>query len=212
MSLELFARAGQDLGGPGPPGPDSLLRHWHAAITAIAERRSVIVIHSDGASIVRAVAGITTRQMAELIRLTSGFVQVSLPEERCDELLLNEALPTRRNDPGLARGQCVSVDASVGIGTGISAADRASTARVLSDPSATASDLRRPGHVIPVRVRPGDASSPAAVALRLAQLSGSTAAVFAELVPRADPTRTVGAGEAAALAADLRTVTVAVSG
>jgi 3,4-dihydroxy 2-butanone 4-phosphate synthase/GTP cyclohydrolase II len=49
----------------------------------------------------------------------------------------------------------VSVDAAKGISTGISAADRAHTVRIMADPTAVAEDLVQPGHVFPLRARPG---------------------------------------------------------
>src|SRR5256886_9860283 len=51
----------------------------------------------------------------------------------------------------------VSIDAAprFGVTTGISAADRAATMRVAIDPAAVPGDLRRPGHVFPLRARPG---------------------------------------------------------
>jgi 3,4-dihydroxy 2-butanone 4-phosphate synthase/GTP cyclohydrolase II len=49
----------------------------------------------------------------------------------------------------------VSVDAATGITTGISAADRAQTIQVMADPTAIADDLVQPGHVFPLRAKPG---------------------------------------------------------
>jgi 3,4-dihydroxy 2-butanone 4-phosphate synthase / GTP cyclohydrolase II len=49
----------------------------------------------------------------------------------------------------------VSVDAATGIGSGISAADRARTIQVMADPTATPGDLVQPGHVFPLRAKPG---------------------------------------------------------
>ena len=49
----------------------------------------------------------------------------------------------------------VSVDAAKGITTGISAADRAQTIRILADPTATPRDLVQPGHIFPLRSKPG---------------------------------------------------------
>src|SRR5437763_10619079 len=49
----------------------------------------------------------------------------------------------------------ISVDAAHGITTGISAADRAQTIRILADPTAVPDDLVQPGHVFPLRARPG---------------------------------------------------------
>jgi 3,4-dihydroxy 2-butanone 4-phosphate synthase/GTP cyclohydrolase II len=49
----------------------------------------------------------------------------------------------------------VSVDAAKEITTGISAADRAQTIRVMADPTAVPNDLAQPGHVFPLRAKPG---------------------------------------------------------
>lgn len=49
----------------------------------------------------------------------------------------------------------VTVDAREGIGTGISASDRAATMRLLADPNSTAQDFTRPGHVVPLRAKEG---------------------------------------------------------
>ncbi|MGW5151791.1 3,4-dihydroxy-2-butanone-4-phosphate synthase [Rhodococcus koreensis] len=82
---------------------------------------------------------------------TSGFLQVALPATRCDEL---DLVPQRGADrPGLRH--CVTVDAVEGIGTGISAADRATTARLLASPTSTAAAFTRPGHVVPLRADMG---------------------------------------------------------
>ena len=93
---------------------------------------------------------ITPEVVAGMVRYTSGFLSVALPSARCDELLL----PCIASDPfsGSRAVPAVSVDAKVGVGTGISAVDRCRTARVLADPSSHSSDLCRPGHVIAMRV------------------------------------------------------------
>lgn len=86
-----------------------------------------------------------------LVRVTSGLVCAALPARRADEL----DLPTMARDhdsDGEAPMFAVAVDAASGIGTGISATDRARTARVLASESSKASDLVRPGHVLPVKV------------------------------------------------------------
>jgi 3,4-dihydroxy-2-butanone 4-phosphate synthase len=54
-----------------------------------------------------------------------------------------------------ATGFCVSIEARTGVTTGISAADRARTIQVAMDISAGPADLVRPGHVFPLRARPG---------------------------------------------------------
>src|SRR4029453_9964996 len=81
---------------------------------------------------------------------------------------------------------CVTVDAREGVSTGISAADRAHTIRLLADPATKSSDLARPGHVVPLRAkaggvlrRPGHTEA----AIDLAVLAGlHPAGVLCELV------------------------------
>ena len=69
----------------------------------------------------------------------------------------------------------VSVDAARGITTGISAADRAETIRIMADPTAVPDDLVQPGHVFPLRARPGGVLQRAGhteAAVDLVQLAG----------------------------------------
>lgn len=86
------------------------------------------------------------------VRYTSGLICAPMPGARADEL---ELPPMVRNADLFSMAYTVSVDAAEGIGTGISARDRTTTAWVLADPEATPACLRRPGHVLPVRARPG---------------------------------------------------------
>lgn len=127
---------------------------------------------------------LTTAQTAFLVRHTSGFLQVALRDSRADALQIPPVCPGMDR---LASQQCVGVDAATGIGTGISAADRTRTIRLLGSPATTRTDLTRPGHVLPVRVAAHPRRhDPAAVALDLAERAGSLAAVFA-IVVSADP-------------------------
>jgi 3,4-dihydroxy 2-butanone 4-phosphate synthase / GTP cyclohydrolase II len=103
----------------------------------------------------------------------------------------------------------VAVDA-VGIGTGISAKDRSRTAQVLADPRATAEQLSRPGHVIPLRAGVGSDYVDAAV--QLAQLAGqSGAAVVSRRVSEEDPTAMAQAPEIYRIASRRRLCTVTVA-
>jgi 3,4-dihydroxy-2-butanone 4-phosphate synthase len=111
---------------------------------------------------------------ARLVRHTSGFVTVALPAARCSALVL----------PAMAGGeawlkesrpiQAVTCDAAEGVTTGISAADRALTARLLADPDSAPEDFKRPGHLVPLRVREGltDRTAPASAALAMCSISG----------------------------------------
>jgi 3,4-dihydroxy 2-butanone 4-phosphate synthase/GTP cyclohydrolase II len=84
-----------------------------------------------------------------------GLICLTLTPERCEALGLPQMV--EHNTEAHETAFTVSVDAGArfGVTTGISAADRATTIRVAIDPVSTASDLRRPGHVFPLRARPG---------------------------------------------------------
>ncbi|MGA2384197.1 MAG: bifunctional 3,4-dihydroxy-2-butanone-4-phosphate synthase/GTP cyclohydrolase II [Gemmatimonadales bacterium] len=84
-----------------------------------------------------------------------GLICLTLTPERCEALGLPQMV--EHNTEAHETAFTVSVDAAArfGVTTGISAADRATTIRVAIDPVVTASDLRRPGHVFPLRSRPG---------------------------------------------------------
>ncbi len=84
-----------------------------------------------------------------------GLICLALTGERCDQLGL--PLMTERNTEALGTAFTVSIDAErrFGVSTGISAADRAATIHVALNPATTPADLRRPGHVFPLRARPG---------------------------------------------------------
>lgn len=98
------------------------------------------------ATLVFAAQYATTATLAFVIRHSCGFVSIALPDRQCDRLIL-PAMSTvgDRQDATQFR---VSVDAADGVTTGISAADRALTMRVLSDPATTPACLTRPGHVV----------------------------------------------------------------
>lgn len=125
------------------------------AVAALRAGTPVLVVNGAGdrvvAEVVIAAAHATPHWTAWLVRFTSGLVCAALPARRADEL----DLPTmvRGGDPAdEAPTYAVAVDAASGIGTGISATDRARTARVLASNSSRPSDLVRPGHVLPVKV------------------------------------------------------------
>lgn len=82
-----------------------------------------------------------------------GLVCVALTEQRCDELQLPPMVD--HNTSPHQTAFCVSVEARHRTTTGISAADRASTVAALIDPATKPHDLVRPGHMFPLRARPG---------------------------------------------------------
>lgn len=84
-----------------------------------------------------------------------GLICLTLSPELCDKLELSQMI-SHSQDP-LGTAFTISVDAALkyGVTTGISAKDRATTIQVAVSPDAVPSDLRRPGHIFPLRAKPG---------------------------------------------------------
>src|SRR4029077_19997663 len=185
-----------------------------SALAQFASGRPVVLLTiGAGATppqLVIAAQRVEPAQIAFMVRYTSGFISVCLPTSRCDELVL----PIFANDKCLVGEPLpgVSVDALDGVGTGISAVDRCLTARRLANPSATAQDFRRPGHVVPLRVPDAGrdrADSLPAAALGLCQLTGLVeATVMGDLVR--DDAEVMTAAEAARFGARHELTCVAV--
>ncbi len=95
----------------------------------------------------------TPELLAFLIRYSSGVVCVPMEGAELDRLGI--PLMTPHNRERMRTAYTISVDARDGITTGISAADRARTIRVLSDSASESYDLVQPGHIFPLRAREG---------------------------------------------------------
>jgi 3,4-dihydroxy 2-butanone 4-phosphate synthase len=91
----------------------------------------------------------TIEAMAWIIKHTSGYICISLPEKRLKELDIPMMVP--HNQERHRTAYTVTVDYKHGTTTGISAHDRSLTARKLVDVSAVPSDFTRPGHMVPLR-------------------------------------------------------------
>ncbi len=83
-----------------------------------------------------------------------GLICVAMTGERLDELNLPLMIPAHENSSGFGTAFTVSVEASTGVTTGISAHDRARTIQTLADRTSVAADLSRPGHIFPLRANP----------------------------------------------------------
>ena len=103
--------------------------------------------------VILSAATLTTEWMAWTIRHTSGYICAPMPEGTADRLGLPPMVANNQDPRGTA--YTVTVDAAEGVTTGISAADRAHTIRLLAQEDSTASGFTRPGHVVPLRARPG---------------------------------------------------------
>ena len=167
-----------------PTGLDSI----EDAIRAIAAGRPVLVVDNEDreneGDIIFAAQHATPALMGWTIRYSSGVICVPLDGARADALALPPMVEINEDAKGTA--YTVSCDAAVGVSTGISATDRALTARILADPGSKPAALTRPGHVFPlravkggVRERPGHTEA----AVELCQLAGlEPVGVIAEVV------------------------------
>ncbi len=113
-----------------------------------------------------------------------GLICLALAPERVDALRLPLMVPRGKDDMGTAF--TVSIEASSGVTTGISAADRAETIRVASDPTAGPEAIVSPGHIFPLRAQPGGVlvrSGHTEGAVDLARLAGlSPSGVICEIM------------------------------
>jgi 3,4-dihydroxy 2-butanone 4-phosphate synthase/GTP cyclohydrolase II len=158
------------------------------AIEEIRLGRMVIVVddadRENEGDLILAASTVTPEAIAFMVRHTSGVICLPVVGERLDELHI-PLMVSDVTDPQRT-AFTVSVDARVGTTTGISAADRAKTIEAIVEPSTKPTDLARPGHVFPLRYRPGGVLKRAGhteAAVDLAVLAGLyPAGVLCEIV------------------------------
>jgi len=159
-----------------------------AAIGAIAAGQLVIVTDDEDreneGDLIMAAAKATPEAINMMIRYCSGIVCVPSAEAQLKRLGLGPMVA--RNRDAHRTDFTVTVDATEGISTGISAQDRTRTIRILADPESRPEQLVQPGHVFPLRARPGGVLERAGhteAAVDLAQLAGlPPTGVLCELV------------------------------
>jgi 3,4-dihydroxy 2-butanone 4-phosphate synthase/GTP cyclohydrolase II len=145
---------------------------------AVIARGGMAVVLDDAArenegDLIMAASRATPAALAFMIRHTSGVVCAALPAERLAALQLPPMVAD--NTESQRTAFTVTVDYRHGTSTGISAADRAATLRALADEAAQPSDFVRPGHVFPLRARPGgvlERRGHTEAAIDLARLAG----------------------------------------
>lgn len=99
-------------------------------------------------------ASLCTKEMVNFMAVHArGLICAPISSERAEELDLPQM--TRRNREGMKTAFTISVDAAEGITTGISAADRALTIRLLADAKTTTDDFVKPGHIFPLQAMSG---------------------------------------------------------
>lgn len=133
--------------------------HVEDAIEDIRQGRMVIIADDEDreneGDLVMAASAVTADHVNFMATHGRGLICVALTGERADELDLPPM--TDRNTDPQGTAFTVSIDAHrrFGVTTGISAQDRAKTIEVVMDPDTKPSDLRRPGHIFPLRAMDG---------------------------------------------------------
>ncbi|MCH1614478.1 MAG: bifunctional 3,4-dihydroxy-2-butanone-4-phosphate synthase/GTP cyclohydrolase II [Acidimicrobiales bacterium] len=167
---------------------DSPLAAIEDAISAIGRGEIVVVVDDEDreneGDLIMAAEYATPETIAFFVRYTSGVLCAPLIGERLDELAL--PLMVSVNTEPMRTAYTITVDAAEGTTTGISAADRAKTLNLLASKTSEPHEFVRPGHVLPLRYRPGGVLKRAGhteAAVDLARLAGcEPAGVLAEVV------------------------------
>jgi 3,4-dihydroxy 2-butanone 4-phosphate synthase/GTP cyclohydrolase II len=126
----------------------------------------------------------TKESIAWIVKNSSGLLCAPMPRDVADRL--NLPIMIERSQDTRKTAYTITVDAAVGVTTGISASDRATTLRALADPESVPSDLIRPGHILPLRAVDGGVLVRAGhteAAVDLMRMAGlSPVGVIAEIV------------------------------
>lgn len=137
-------------------GEDGYARVEHA-IEKLQNGQGVLLVDDEDreneGDIIYPARTMTVENMALMIRACSGIVCLCLPDEKCNALGLPPMVEdnTSRNQTAFT----VSIEAKEGVTTGVSAHDRICTIRTAIADGAEPMDLARPGHVFPLRAKPG---------------------------------------------------------
>ena len=147
------------------------------AIEAIRAGHMIVVVDSEDreneGDLIMAAQFATPEAINFMATHARGLICLALTDERCEQLGLT--MMVRRNEAPLGTAFLESIEARDGVTTGISAPDRARTIMVAIDPNSSASDLVKPGHVFPLRAKPGGVLERAGhteAAVDLARLAG----------------------------------------
>ncbi len=173
---------------PAEPTTESPFDPVEDAIAAIGRGEIVVVVDDEDreneGDLIMAAEFATAEKIAFFVNHTSGVICAPVLDERADELDLQ--LMVAQNTEAMRTAFTVTIDYRHGTSTGISAHDRALTIRAMVDPAATAADFARPGHIFPLRARPGGVLKRAGhteAAVDLARMAGlKPAGVLCEIV------------------------------
>jgi 3,4-dihydroxy 2-butanone 4-phosphate synthase/GTP cyclohydrolase II len=128
-----------------------------AVLADLRKGRMVIVVDDEDreneGDLIMAADKVTPAAVNFMARYGRGLICVPTTGDRLKQLGIEQMVIQNRDT--FKTDFQVSVDAARGVSTGISAADRARTIQVLADPVAVANDLVQPGHIFPLRAKPG---------------------------------------------------------
>lgn len=159
-----------------------------SVVADLREGKMVIVVddadRENEGDLIMAAERVTPESINFMAKYGRGLICVPTTSERLKQLGIEQMVAQNRDN--FKTDFQVSVDAAHGITTGISAADRARTIRVMADPTAVPEDLVQPGHVFPLRAKPGGVLQRAGhteAALDLVKLAGMRSmAVICEIM------------------------------
>ncbi len=127
------------------------------AIVDIRQGKMVVVIDDENreneGDLTMGAQFVTPEAVNFMAKEARGLICLALTPDRCDELGLD--LMAAKNESAFETAFTVSIEARVGVSTGISAADRARTIHVAIDPRSSPRELVQPGHVFPLKARSG---------------------------------------------------------
>lgn len=148
-----------------------------SALQDLRKGRMVIVVDDEAreneGDLLMAAEKVTPAAVNFMARYGRGLICVPAMGDRLQQLGIEEMVAG--NQETFRTDFQVSVDAATGITTGISAADRARTIQIMASPTATPAELKKPGHVFPLRAKPGGVLRRAGhteAAVDLARLAG----------------------------------------
>jgi 3,4-dihydroxy 2-butanone 4-phosphate synthase/GTP cyclohydrolase II len=148
-----------------------ILSRVQAAIEATRQGKMVILVDDEDreneGDLCMAADKVTADDISFMAIHGRGLICLTLTEQQVDRLELPMMQLPDRPGPPLGTAFTVSIEARLGVTTGISAADRAHTIRVASNPNASPEDVVVPGHVLPLKARRGG------VLVRAGQTEGS---------------------------------------
>src|SRR5262245_57634855 len=128
-----------------------------AVVADLQKGRMVIVVddadRENEGDLILAAEFVTPAAVNFMAKHGRGLICVPTTSERLQQLGIERMV--RQNRESFKTDFQISVDAARGVTTGISAGDRAETIRIMADPTAVPEDLVQPGHVFPLRARPG---------------------------------------------------------